>query len=196
MEGEYKMEILIRKAYKEDAHEAIPLIIEAIGDISIQMTGETEEADITKEFIQLFTRTDNRHSYLNTYIAEMNGHVAGVLVFYTAEQAIILDANLEAYLSDKKGAAVRIDPETAPGEWYIDTVVVDPTYRGHGIGTKLLSYAEQLVKNSGGGKLALNVEIEKEAAIRLYNRLGFVNLCPWTIIGEPFHHMVKAVVAD
>ena len=190
------MELLIRKAYKEDAFEAIPLIMDAIGDISMQMTGETEEVAITNEFIQLFTRTDNRHSYLNTYIAEMNGQVAGVLVFYTAEQAITLDANLEAYLSNKKGTTVTIDPEAAPGEWYIDTVVVDPAYRGHGIGTKLLSYAEQLVKNSGGGKLALNVEIEKDAAIRLYKRLGFVTLCPWTIIGEPFHHMVKAVVAN
>jgi len=190
------MEILIRKAYKEDATEAIPLIMEAIGDISMQMTGETEEVAISNEFIQLFRRTDNRHSYLNTYIAEMNGHVAGVLVFYNSEQAIILDANLEAYLTNKKGALVTIDPETAPGEWYIDTVVVDPTYRGHGIGSKLLNYAEHLVKNSGGGKLALNVEIEKNAAIRLYNRLGFVTLCPWTIIGEPFHHMVKVIVAD
>lgn len=190
------MNILIRKAYKEDATEAIPLIMEAIGDISMQMTAETEEAAITNEFIHLFTRTDNRHSYLHTYIAEMNGHVAGVLVFYTAEQALTLDANLEAYLSNKKGTVVTIDPETAPGEWYIDTVVVDPTFRGHGIGTRLIAHAEQLVKNSGGGKLALNVEFEKEAAIRLYNRLGFVTVCPWTIIGEPFHHMVKVIVAD
>ena len=190
------MEILIRKALKKDAEEAIPLIIEAIGDISMQMTGETKEAAIIKEFKQLFTRTDNRHSYLYTYIAEMSGQVAGVLVFYTAEQAITLDANLEAYLSNKKGTIVKIDPEAAPGEWYIDTVVVHPAYRGHGIGTKLLSHAEQLVKNSGGGNLALNVEQKKEAAIRLYSRLGFDTVCPWTIIGEPFHHMVKSVVAE
>lgn len=190
------MEILIRKAYKEDASEAIPLIMEAIGDISMQMTGETEEAAITNEFIQLFIRTDNRHSYLNTYIAEMNGHVAGVLVFYTAEQAVVLDANLEEYLSAKKGTIVKIDVETLPGEWYIDTVVVDPTYRGQGIGTKLLNFAEGLVKDSGGGKLSLNVEIEKYAAISLYNRLSFDTVCPWTIIDKPFYHMVKTVNVD
>lgn len=190
------MEILIRKAYQEDASKAVPLIMEAIGDISEQITGETEESAITIEFIKLFKQTDNRHSYLNTYIAEMDGHIAGVLVFYTAEQAIILDANLEAYLSTKNGTDIKIDPETVPGEWYIDTVVVDPTYRGHGIGTKLLSYAEQLVKDSGGGRLALNVEVKKDAAIRLYNRIGFDTLCPWTIIGEPFHHMVKTVVPN
>lgn len=190
------IDILIRNARKEDAQAAIPLIIEAIGDISMQMTGETEEEEIIKGFIQLFTRTDNRHSFMNTYIAEIAGKVAGVLVFYSAEQAVILDANLEKYLSDKKGTSVKIDPETAPGEWYIDTVVVDPTYRGHGIGTKLITYAEQLVNNSGGEKLSLNVETKKEAAIRLYNRLGYATVCPWTIIGEPFHHMVKMIKVD
>ncbi|QFF97424.1 GNAT family N-acetyltransferase [Psychrobacillus glaciei] len=190
------MDILIRNACKEDAPEAIPLIMEAIGDISMQMTGETEEVEITKEFVQLFTRTDNRHSYLHSYIAEMEGKVAGVLVFYSAEQVVTLDANLEEYLSNKKGVPIKIDPETLPGEWYIDTVVVDPTYRGHGIGTKLLTYAEQLVQNFGGGNLSLNVETEKDSAIRLYNRLGFVTVCPWTIIGQTFHHMVKTVDAD
>lgn len=196
LEGELKMELKIRKARKEDAQATVPLIMEAIGDISMQMTGETEETAITKEFVHLFSRTDNRHSYLHTYVAEMEGKVAGALVFYTSEQAVTLDANLEKYLSNKKGTSIKIDRETLPGEWYIDTVVVDPTYRGHGIGTKLLTHAEQLVKNASGGKLSLNVETEKEAAIRLYNRLGFVTVCPWTIIGEPFHHMVKTVDVD
>lgn len=190
------MNISIRKARKEDAREAVPLIMEAIGDIAMQLTGETEEAKVTQEFEHLFTRTDNRHSYLYTYVAEIEGSVAGVLVFYSAEQATTLDAHLEEYLSNKKGTAVKIDPETLPGEWYVDTVVVNPTYRGQGIGTKLLNYAEQLVKSFGGGKLSLNVETEKYAAISLYNRLSFDNVCPWTIIGEPFYHMVKTVTPD
>lgn len=190
------MDISIRNARKEDAPYAIPLIMEAIGDISMQMTGETEHEKILQEFKHLFTRTDNRHSYLYTYIAEVDRKVAGVLVFYSAEQAITLDASLERYLSTKLNASVHIDPETLPGEWYIDTVVTDPLYRGQGIGTKLLLHAEQLMKRFGGENLALNVETEKEAAIRLYNRLGFVTVCPWTIIGEPFHHMVKVVKAD
>ncbi|SES22702.1 GNAT family N-acetyltransferase [Psychrobacillus sp. OK032] len=190
------MNISIRNARKEDAQNAVPLIMEAIGDIAMHITGETEETKVTKEFEHLFTRTDNRHSYLYTYIAEVESKIAGVLVFYSAEQSSTLDANLEAYLSNKKGTAVKIDPETLPGEWYIDTVVVDPTYRGQGIGTMLLNYAEQLVKSFGGGKLSLNVETGKYAAISLYNRLSFDNVCPWTIIGEPFYHMVKTVKAD
>lgn len=190
------MNITIRNARKEDAQEAVPLIMEAIGDISTHLTGETEEVEITKEFVNLFTRTDNRHSYLYTYVAEKKGNIAGVLVFYSADQATTLDANLEDYLSNKKGTPVKIDPETLPGEWYVDTVVVDPAYRGQGIGTDLLNHAERLVKSFGGGKLSLNVETEKYAAISLYNRLSFDNVCPWTIIGEPFYHMVKTVKAD
>ncbi|WP_342567341.1 hypothetical protein MKY09_00570 [Psychrobacillus sp. FSL K6-4046] len=41
------MEIVIRKAIKADAKSSVPLIMEAIGDISMQMTGETEESAIT-----------------------------------------------------------------------------------------------------------------------------------------------------
>ena len=190
------MNITIRKARKEDAQAAIPLIMEAIGDISMHITGETKEAEITIEFKNLFTRTDNRHSYLYTYIAEMEGKVSGVLVFYSAGQVIELDANLEKYLSNKKGTPVKIDSETLPDEWYIDTVVVDSRYRGQGIGTELLNYAEQLVKSFGGGKLSLNVETKKSAAISLYNRLSFETLCPWTIIDEPFYHMVKTIPAN
>ncbi len=186
-------EVFIRKATKEDAPIAVPLIIEAIGDIAMQMTGEKEKNYINDEFIQLFQRTDNRHSYLYTYIAEVNGSIAGALVFYSAAQAQLLDANLEKYLSEKVGQPIKIDPETLPGEWYIDTVVVDASYRGQGIGTRLIKFAEKLTREFGGEKLSLNVELQKEEAIRLYNRLGFDILIPWTIIGEPFHHMVKEV---
>jgi len=185
--------ILIRKATKEDATVAVPLIIEAIGDIAMQMTGEQEKSHINEEFIQLFQRTDNRHSYLYTYIAELDGSIAGVLVFYSDAQAKLLDANLEKYLTEKVGQPIKIDKETLPGEWYIDTVVVDPSHRGLGIGTKLIHFAEKLTREFGGEKLSLNVELQKNEAIRLYNRLGFDNVIPWTIIGEPFHHMVKEI---
>ncbi len=42
-------------------------------------------------------------------------------------------------------------------------------------------------------KLSLNVETQKEDARRLYERMGFVITEPWSIIDEPFHHMVKQI---
>ncbi len=51
--------------------------------------------------------------------------------------------------------------------------------------------SEELTKQRGYTKLSLNVETQKEEARRLYERLGFVITEPWSIIDEPFHHMVK-----
>ena len=54
-------------------------------------------------------------------------------------------------------------------------------------------FAEEIAKQAGISKVSLNVETEKDAAIRLYKRSGYEIVSPWTIIGEPFHHMVKNV---
>ena len=56
-----------------------------------------------------------------------------------------------------------------------------------------LIFAEDIAKKASISKVSLNVETEKDAAIRLYKRSGYEIVSPWTIIGEPFHHMVKNV---
>jgi ribosomal protein S18 acetylase RimI-like enzyme len=55
----------------------------------------------------------------------------------------------------------------------------------------LLYHAEEVALGKGFSKLALNVEEEKEAALRLYARVGYHVAEPWTIYGGAFHHMVK-----
>lgn len=50
---------------------------------------------------------------------------------------------------------------------------VDETYRGKGVGTKLIEYAENYVLNQGGEALDLNVFAFNKKAIKLYERLGY-----------------------
>ena len=59
--------------------------------------------------------------------------------------------------------------------------------------SQLFAFAEEVAKQQHTPKLSLNVETQKEPAIRLYKRLGYEIVSPWTIIGEPFHHMVKII---
>lgn len=183
--------VLIRKAKPTDAEVAVPLIMDAIGNIAEQMTGETNPIAVEHEMIALFKRQDNRHSFLNTWIAETDKHVVGVMVFYTGAQALQLDANLVEWLEEKNGLPVDIPPEAHVDEYYIDTVCVDPRFRGKGIGSLLLKHAEVVAREEESTKLALNVEIEKESAIRLYERLGYQIAEPWVIYGGQFHHMAK-----
>jgi ribosomal protein S18 acetylase RimI-like enzyme len=185
------MNIHIRKARPADASVAVPLIIDAIGNIAEQMTGETDVTAVEDELIQLFKREDNRHSYLSTCIAEKDNEIMGVMVLYSGLDAIQLDASLVTWLRNKTGDNIVIPPEARIDEYYIDTVCVNPAFRGQGIGSLLLAQAEEVARDAGFSKVALNVELEKEAAIRLYERVGYHVAEPWEIYGGVFHHMVK-----
>lgn len=186
------MNILIRQAQPEDAEKAAPLIINAIGDIANHMTAQQKPAAVLKKIEEMVRGEHTRHSYRYTYTATVNGDIAGILVLYHGNQAESLDRYLIDQLK-KQGHERTIEPEAHTDEWYIDTVSVDPKYQGQRIGSKLFEFAEERVSSQGGGKLSLNVDVDKEAAIRLYKRLGYSISEPWTIIGEPFHHMVKVI---
>ena len=187
------MSITIRQAQPQDAQVVVPLVIEAIGDIAKRLTGEQEPKAVERELEVLFKREDNRHSYLNTFVAVEEKTIVGILVYYNGEQAITMDANLANWLASKNASTIIIDKEAHEDEYYVDTICVTPEARGKGIGTLLLQFAIDQTKERGFRKLSLNVETKKEQAIRLYERTGFVITEPWSIIGEPFHHMVKEI---
>ena len=60
-----------------------------------------------------------------------------------------------------------------PYEYEIHTIGVDPAYQGQGIGRRLLS---ELLEYAAGGAVFLEVRTDNEAAIALYESVGFVNV--------------------
>jgi [ribosomal protein S18]-alanine N-acetyltransferase len=60
-----------------------------------------------------------------------------------------------------------------PYEYEIHTIGVDPAYQGQGIGRALLN---ELLKYASGGVIFLEVRTDNEAAIGLYESVGFVNV--------------------
>lgn len=189
------MTIYIRPSKPQDAHAVAPLIIEAIGDIAKRLTWEKTPEQVIKMLKNLFVRTDNRHSYLYTYVAvrQKTEDVVGVLVLYSGKEGAILDEQLSQWLQTKGAPTSRIDKEAHTDEYYIDTIAVHPLARGNGIGTALLTFAEEVARNKHFTKLSLNVETAKDKAQKLYTRQGFVITEPWSIIDEPFYHMVKTL---
>lgn len=188
------MSVIIRSAKKEDATQVAPLIYDAIGDIANRLTGESSEHQIIDQLEFLFCQNDNRHSYLNTYVAvnEVDSlEILGILVMYTGKDGLKMDIALQNWLENKNAKTIQIDQEAHLDEFYVDTICVHEKYRGQGIGTILLKFAEETALQKGCSKLSLNVETEKVRARHLYENLGYVVSEPWTIIDEPFHHMVK-----
>lgn len=187
------MKINIRKAKPSDSPKIAPLIYDAIGDIAFRITGENNIEKMFSKLEQLITQEDNRHSYLNTFVAANDDEILGIAVLYDGKTGNALDRQLEKTTFEKYGTEIKIDVEAYDEEFYIDTVCIDKAYRGKGIGTALLSFAEEEGKRRGYKLLSLNVEEQKERARALYNRIGFVATEPWTIIDEPFIHMVKEI---
>jgi len=68
-----------------------------------------------------------------------------------------------------------VEWSTAPGETaaYIQTIEVDPAWRGRGIGAELLRRAEDSSITAGAQNIGLHVDVENTSAIGLYQSRGY-----------------------
>ncbi|WFD48550.1 N-terminal methionine N(alpha)-acetyltransferase NatC [Malassezia furfur] len=57
---------------------------------------------------------------------------------------------------------------------YIAMLSVDPRWRGHGIGAQLIRRAVDDMVQGGAAEIVLETEVDNAAALRLYERLGFL----------------------
>lgn len=70
------------------------------------------------------------------------------------------------------------DNSFRPGALNVDVIAVNDAYRGHGIGSQLMDFADKAALRNDFNAVTLQVHEENAGAIRLYERLGF------TIVGE------------
>jgi hypothetical protein len=78
---------MIRQAIASDAVKAVPLIMQAIGDIAIVLTGATDGQEAASVLNDFFGKEDNRISYQNALVMEEKGEVVGVAIFYDGRQS-------------------------------------------------------------------------------------------------------------
>src|SRR5260370_13972839 len=137
---------MIRSAIPEDAPEAVPLIVEAIGSIALVLTGTQVLQEAIPILEQFFGEPANRVSYQNTQVledSEAKGEpirkIVGVTVSYDGSVARKLDEPLEKAASLRSGLSdYQIPTEAEPNEFYLDTVSADPGCQGRGFGRQLI----------------------------------------------------------
>ena len=66
------------------------------------------------------------------------------------------------------------DPPLHPHEAHIRMLGVDPSVRGHGVGTRLMEACERLAVAQGKTLMTLHTTQRMDAAQRMYERLGYV----------------------
>ena len=153
--------------------------------------------DFHRMMIALVRRDDSQYSYRNAMVAlddnTTDGHpvVAGVIVGYDGAdlhrlRETFLQAAKEFLGQDFRG----MDDETPAGEYYIDSLAVNESYRHQGLATLLL---KKLIDQKGQRQpVGLLVDKGIPGAERLYRSLGFeyVNDATWG--GHEMRHLQTA----
>jgi ribosomal protein S18 acetylase RimI-like enzyme len=77
-----------------------------------------------------------------------------------------------AYKNEKPAGIILLDPRGVAGSPYIKSIAVYPEFRGQGIGTKLLSFAENLFRDKSR-HLFICVSSFNHRARELYEKSGY-----------------------
>lgn len=180
---------MIRRATPHDARFATPLIQETIGSIGLALTGARGDEEAANVISAFFGQRANRLSFENTFVAEVDGQPAGLLVAYDGARADDLDEPFRERLRSL-GLPHRIDPETRAGEFYLDTIVVHEVHRGRGLAKQLILAAEAEARTLHL-PTALLVSPSNAVAWGLYKALGYEEDARLTVAGHAYVHLVK-----
>ncbi len=153
--------------------------------------------DFHRMMTALVRRDDSQYSYRNAMVAlddnTTDGHpvVAGVIVGYDGAdlhrlRETFLQAAKEFLGQDFRG---MVD-ETQAGEYYIDSLAVNESYRHQGLATLLL---KKLIDQKGQRQpVGLLVDKGNPGAERLYRSLGFEYVNDTTWGGHEMRHLQTA----
>lgn len=138
---------------------------------------ESEIPKDEKKF-QLLTECEQRgdllYTYRNSRVAEVDGISVGSILSYPGEfYKELRRRTFSELLSDFATLDTDSEQETGPGEYYLDSMAVLPSYRGRGIGRALMQDSIQHGISLGYHKITLLVDSEIPHLINLYSSIGF-----------------------
>lgn len=182
--------INIRRAELSDSVVLCTLIAEAIEDLVYYITGYAEEQAAREQLLRFVCREDTRVSYKNCLVAEENGVVLGMVLYYSGDEIESLDEPLNLHLREL-GKEEKLSVECRRGELYLDSLAVLPQARGRGIAAMLLESACSCAREQNIGLVSLLVDLKKPRVQALYERCGFCDDGLQTIAGHCYRRMVR-----
>ena len=114
-------------------------------------------------------RPEGGFSYRNATIIEHHGACAGCLIGYQIpDQPEPIGGDLPAMF-----VPLQELENLAPGTWYVNVLAVRPQFRGLGLGTRLLEFADETGRAHGKRGMSVIVSDANPGARRLYERCGY-----------------------
>ncbi len=186
---------MIRKVRENEIPLLYPFVYRILSDMELPVLDEIDSETLEKIVVEAMHSPHYRYGYEHAYVCERKGEIAGVLFGYAGELEPLIDGPLRAAMLNH-GYAMPYDsaePETLPGQWYIDTLVTHPDYRRQGVAFELMEYAEEVAREAGFDTIALNCDMTNEAAYNLYFKAGYLTKTRIVLSGHVYWHMTKKI---
>lgn len=175
---------VVRPATPADAQAVASLIHMTMGQFADYLFGAGNPTEAIEVIGKLFVQPLNRFSYQFADIVDVDGKVTSVLLSYPGRIMNRLDLLMGKQLWSIYGAlgfvrlvrrvlSLTFVREARTDEYFINTLAVFPDFQGQGIGTQLLSYAENKARKMQCDKCALTVEVSNLRARHLCERVGY-----------------------
>jgi len=179
----------IRKAKISDSKQIAPILLLAMEEIIYKFIAKKDYAS-AKEFLEHFIgRENNQYSYQNCYVGEENNEIIGAVNIYKGSDIERLRNPIIEFVRENYNPEFDPEFETKEGEFYIDSLGVNPNHQGKGIGSKLLLFLIDDFVYQKNETLGLLVEEDNPLAKNLYLKLGFNVVGEKTLVGKKLDHL-------
>jgi ribosomal protein S18 acetylase RimI-like enzyme len=113
-------------------------------------------------------REEGSFSYRNAIMIDHAGESAGCLIGYeNPDHPVPIDDMAPMFVP------LQELENLAPSTWYVNVLAIRPHFRGLGLGTKLLAFADEIGRTLGTRGMSIIVSDANAGARRLYERCGY-----------------------
>ena len=134
--------MLVRKATLKDSESIAAHLFLAMEDIVYSFIGEEDLENARAFMLHFVGKSNNQYSYQNCWVAEDEMKVVAAINIYNGALLTELRQPILEYLTSKFTNHFSPEDETQAGEYYIDSLGVDPDHQNKGIGSKLRTGSE------------------------------------------------------
>lgn len=187
---------MIRQATQDDSKQIMDLVMIVLKDMELPLIDTAGEDKVKDYLLEAAQDPTYRYAPERILVYDVDGDIKGIAVGYPNEdEAAIDDAMQYVLASEGYDSSVKLfeEIESKHGEWYLDTLVTSPTYRKHGVGSKLLQALPDKAREDGKDIISLNVDLENPNAKVLYAKNGFEKESETVLSGHQYEHMHKKI---
>ncbi len=187
-----QLKIEVRKARPTEGRFIARCVMSAIGMPVFSKEFSKENFEMLEVLSEVCAQPDTLYSYRNTIVATVGDIPVGALTAYSGAMYPQMKEKTFAMVKEKTGFEYKAqwDDETGAGEYYLDSLCVLPSFRGHHIGSLLVSQALETAEGLGFPLAALIVESEAKGLQEMYAKCGFTPAGKKFCFGKDFIRMV------